>query len=108
MFSVAAELSELRTRVDWVFNPSVMMANALTAFVLNLVRIVSLLKPLQEISLIYGLPMLIGLRMHIHLPGRFLANRKDICSNDEHRGRDQGLDAHLLQLVCLQGPCNSA
>lgn len=28
----------MMTRTDWVFNPSVMMANALTAFVLNLVR----------------------------------------------------------------------
>lgn len=35
--SVAVELSELRTRVDWVLNPSVMVANALTAFILNLV-----------------------------------------------------------------------
>ncbi len=32
------ELNEIRTRTDWVFNPSVMVANALTAFILNLVR----------------------------------------------------------------------
>lgn len=30
------ELNEIRTRTDWVFNPSVMVANALTAFILNL------------------------------------------------------------------------
>ncbi|KAG1680763.1 hypothetical protein FOA52_008096 [Chlamydomonas sp. UWO 241] len=30
------ELSDLRTRTDWVFNPSVMLANAVTAFILNL------------------------------------------------------------------------
>lgn len=36
---LAVELGELRTRTDWVFNPSVMLANALTAFILNLVGV---------------------------------------------------------------------
>jgi hypothetical protein len=31
------ELGQLRTRTDWVFNPSVLLANAVTAFILNLV-----------------------------------------------------------------------
>ncbi|KXZ55498.1 hypothetical protein GPECTOR_2g1047 [Gonium pectorale] len=33
---VSVELSRLRTTHDWTFNPSVMLANALTAFILNL------------------------------------------------------------------------
>lgn len=39
--AVSVELNELRTRTDWVFNPSVMIANALTAFILNLVSYVA-------------------------------------------------------------------
>jgi hypothetical protein len=35
--AVSVELNRLRTTHDWSFNPSVMLANALTAFILNLV-----------------------------------------------------------------------
>lgn len=34
---MSVELNKLRTTHDWTFNPSVMLANALTAFILNLV-----------------------------------------------------------------------
>lgn len=34
---MSVELSKLRSTHDWTFNPSVMLANALTAFILNLV-----------------------------------------------------------------------
>ena len=35
--AVSVEVHHMRARHDWVLNPSVMIANALTAFVLNLV-----------------------------------------------------------------------
>ena len=36
--AVSVELRTIRTTHDWTFHPSVMLANALTAFILNLVR----------------------------------------------------------------------
>jgi hypothetical protein len=36
---VSVELPNMTARTDWVFNPSVMLANALTAFILNLVSL---------------------------------------------------------------------
>lgn len=37
--AVFVEMNTLRTTHDWHFKPAVMLANALTAFILNLVRV---------------------------------------------------------------------
>jgi len=36
--AVAADVPYLLSHSDWTFHPSIMLANALTAFILNLVR----------------------------------------------------------------------